>query len=226
MNVPFKTAMKAYSSFLNCGISFTGQGRDAPRSSYHNQRMDHRAPFENQVDGDRRSQPHEEDMDRRYEDNQGGMQTFEGLERKFLDDILKLSKEQADAEDAENARHRERINTISAQYEVQLAALRARHTNRREEFLRSESQARQLQYQQLMMDQYPTTRATPSDLRGYSVDTAPPPSGEEPNRVYNSDYYSSYRGRGRFHGHERDHGYESKTPYPRGRSYDAGSRYH
>lgn len=34
-------------------------------------------------------------------------QTFEGLEQKFLDDIMKLSKEQINAEDAEIARHRE-----------------------------------------------------------------------------------------------------------------------
>ena len=34
-------------------------------------------------------------------------QTLEGLEKKFLDDIMKLAKEQNDAEDAENIRHRE-----------------------------------------------------------------------------------------------------------------------
>ena len=34
-------------------------------------------------------------------------QTFEGLEQRFYDDILKLTKEQNDAEDAENAWHRE-----------------------------------------------------------------------------------------------------------------------
>lgn len=56
--------------------------------------------------GDLRSQPHEEDMDIGYEDNRV-VQTFEGLEQRFLDDIMKLNKEQTDAEDAENARHRE-----------------------------------------------------------------------------------------------------------------------
>ena len=34
-------------------------------------------------------------------------QTLEGLEEKFLDDIMKLAKEQNDAKDAENIRHRE-----------------------------------------------------------------------------------------------------------------------
>ena len=33
-------------------------------------------------------------------------QTLEGLEKKFLDDIMKFAKEQNDAEDAENIRHR------------------------------------------------------------------------------------------------------------------------
>jgi hypothetical protein len=33
--------------------------------------------------------------------------SFEGLERKFFDEVTKLAKEQGDAEVAENARHRE-----------------------------------------------------------------------------------------------------------------------
>jgi phage terminase Nu1 subunit (DNA packaging protein) len=33
--------------------------------------------------------------------------SFEGLERKFFDEVMKLAKEQSDAEDVENARHRE-----------------------------------------------------------------------------------------------------------------------
>lgn len=82
-----------------------GQGRDAPRSYYQSQRMDPRMPMERQG-GDPRSQSHEEDMDIGYEDNRAPP-TLEGLEQRFVDDIMKLSKEQTDAEDAENARHRE-----------------------------------------------------------------------------------------------------------------------
>lgn len=55
---------------------------------------------------DIRSMSREENMEIGYEDNVAG-QTFEGLEQRFYDDIVKLSKEQNDAEDAENARHRE-----------------------------------------------------------------------------------------------------------------------
>ncbi|KAL8501043.1 hypothetical protein ACS0TY_020568 [Phlomoides rotata] len=196
-----------------------GQGREAPRSYYQGQRLDHRMPLERQGGGDHRSQHHEEDMDIGYEDNHVP-QTFEGLEQGFLDDIMKLSKEQTDAEDAENARHRERINSINTQYEEQLLALRARHASRRDEFIRRESQARQQQYQQIVMDQYPTSGLGPSsDPRGSG-------SGGEPHRSYNSDSYDSYRERGRFPGNARDHGYEPKVPYPRGRAYDTGSRYY
>lgn len=63
-------------------------------------------PLEKQVSGDPRSQFHEEDMDIGYEDKHV-LHTFEGLEQRFFDDIMKLYREQTDAEDAENARHRE-----------------------------------------------------------------------------------------------------------------------
>ncbi|KAM1034079.1 hypothetical protein TB2_036952 [Malus domestica] len=48
-------------------------------------------------------------MDLVYEDKPSS-QTFEDLEKKFLDDIRNLAKEQSDAEDVENARHRELDN--------------------------------------------------------------------------------------------------------------------
>lgn len=62
--------------------------------------------MQNQSHNDASSQGHEEDMDVGYEESNSS-QTIEGLEQKFLDDIMKLSKEQNDAEDAENSRHRE-----------------------------------------------------------------------------------------------------------------------
>ena len=86
---------------------YIGQGGDASRAYYQSQgqRSDQRLASEKQGN-DLRSQSREEDMEIGYEDNVGG-QTFEGLEQRFYDDILKLTKEQNDAEDAENARHRE-----------------------------------------------------------------------------------------------------------------------
>jgi len=77
--------------------SSVGQGVDASKSYFQGQSRNN---------NDSRSQAHEEDMDVGYEGNHLS-QTFEGLEQNFRDDILKLTKEQNDAEDAEYARHRE-----------------------------------------------------------------------------------------------------------------------
>lgn len=199
------------------------QGHEAPRSYYQSQRVDPRIPSEKQSGGNPRSHPHEEDMDIGYEDNQA-VQTFEILEQKFLNDIMKLSKEQTDAEDVENARHRARLNVINAQYEEQLAALRTRHTSRREDFLRRESQARQQQYQQIAMEQQYANSGNPP--RGYNVGNRP--ADQEPQRAYNSDHYDSYREqRDRYSGNAREHEFENKVPYPRGRAYGSGgSRYY
>lgn len=48
----------------------------------------------------------EEDMDIGYEDTPPPL-TFDGLERKFNDEIFRLVKEQSDLEDAEITRHKE-----------------------------------------------------------------------------------------------------------------------
>lgn len=58
-----------------------------------------------------RVQVHEEDMEIGYEDNPSPL-SFEGLEHKFLDEITKLVKEQSDAEDVENTRHREVCKSV------------------------------------------------------------------------------------------------------------------
>lgn len=83
-----------------------GQGSEASRSYYQGQRTDPRLALENQGGKNPRALPREEGMDIGYEDKPV-QQTLEGLEKKFLDDIMKLTKEQNDAEDAENSRHRE-----------------------------------------------------------------------------------------------------------------------
>ena len=89
----------------------SGQGSDAPRSSYPGQRPDPKLGLEKQGNKDPRAQAHQDDMEVGYEDN-NLPQTFEGLEQKFIQDLMKLTKEQHDAEDAENARHREVGSTI------------------------------------------------------------------------------------------------------------------
>ncbi|BFG34951.1 hypothetical protein CerSpe_212250 [Prunus speciosa] len=200
-----------------------GQGGDTSRSYFQGQRPDPKLAMEKQNNNDSRSQSHNEDMDLGYEDKPSS-QTFEELEQKFLDDIRKLTREQNDAEDAENARHKEKIGAINAQYEEQLVALRARHASRRDELLRRESNARQHQYQQSVMDHYPNSSMGPSELRGYGG-VAASAAGGEGHRAYNTDQYESYRERARFLGGSRDHGFEPRGPYPGGRVYDTGSRY-
>ncbi|MCD7461644.1 hypothetical protein HAX54_046727 [Datura stramonium] len=222
-----------------------GQGSEASRSYYQGQRTDPRLAFENQGGKDPRAQPREENMDIGYEDKPV-QQTLEGLEQKFLDDIMKLTKEQNDAEDAENSRHRERINAINTQYQEQLIALRARQASHRDEVLRRESHARKQQYEQVALDNYRHSSMSASNARGYVAMNSPAgerqvaynsPAGErqvaynspagERQAAYNADSYDSYRETARYPGSGRDHGYEPRVQYPGGgRVYDTGSRYY
>ncbi|XP_022730651.1 uncharacterized protein LOC111285447 [Durio zibethinus] len=206
-----------------------GQGTDGSRTYFQGQRPDPNLSLEKQ-NVDLRSQPCEENMEVGYEQNLLS-QTLEGLEKKFVDDIMKLAKEQNDAEDAENIRHREKINAINAQYQEQLAALRARHANRRDEFLQQESLVRQQQYQQATMDHYPHSSMAPADTmltgnpRSYSGVAGSAAVGDG-HRGYNSNNFDSYRERARFLGGDRDQGFEPRGSYPGGRVYDTGSRYY
>ncbi|KAF4374167.1 hypothetical protein G4B88_020559 [Cannabis sativa] len=206
-----------------------GQGGDSARPYFQGQRNDMKMASEKQSNSDTRSQPHNEDMEVGYEDPPSS-QTFQGLEQIFLDDIMKLAKEQNDAEDAENNRHREKINAINGQYEEQLAALRARHANRRDEFLRRESCIRQQQYQQGVVDCYPNSSIGPNDPRAYNefpASAAAAAAADGHRGFDNNERYDSYRERARFLGGSgRDHGFESRGPYPGGRVYDTGSHYY
>lgn len=83
-----------------------GQGSDSSRSLYGGQSSDSKIGLEKQANRDPRAQARQEEMEVGYEDNTLP-QTFEGLEQNFFHDIMKLTKEQQDAEDLENARHRE-----------------------------------------------------------------------------------------------------------------------
>ncbi|KAK4358530.1 hypothetical protein RND71_020759 [Anisodus tanguticus] len=220
-----------------------GQGSEASRSYYQGQRTDPRLALENQGGKDRRAQPREEDMDIGYEDKPV-QQTLEGLEQKFLDDIMKLTKEQNDAEDAENSRHREimdsmgphwRINSINTQYQEQLVALRARQASHRDEVLRSESHSRKQQYEQVALDNYRHSSMSSSNARIHVAMNSPAgerqvaynsPAGER-QAAYNADGYDSYRENARYLGNSgRDHEYEPRVQYPGGRVYETGSRYY
>lgn len=85
-----------------------GQGGDATRSYFQGQRPNPKLVLEKGSNSDPRSQSHGKNMESRFVDSPLP-QNFECLEQKFIDDIIKLAKEQNDAEDEENARHREVI---------------------------------------------------------------------------------------------------------------------
>ncbi|KAJ4873546.1 Uncharacterized protein Rs2_44780 [Raphanus sativus] len=204
---------------LSTAVYNESQGVDSSRTYYRGQ-MDPKSGMETQSSGPRSQPQHHENPKPGYENSRGVVQTFEGIEQKFMDDITRLAKDQMGAEDAEIARHREKINTINARYEEQLAALRSRHAGKREEIMRKESQARQQQYKQQtpgMMDQYHPNAANlrqPGHPQGYIGNAQDP--ADAPSRAYGSDRFEAYGERPRFQGGDRDHGFESRGQYPGG----------
>ncbi|KAG1333902.1 Centrosome-associated protein CEP250 [Cocos nucifera] len=200
-----------------------GQGSDASRSLYEGQRSDSKIGLEKQAIRDPRAQARQEEMETGFEDNTLP-QTFEGLEQKFLHDIMKLSKEHQDAEDAENARHRERLSEINAQYQEKLLAVRARQATHREEFLLKESQARHQQYQQANMSSYQNS-AGPSEAYGYGTAAAAGNAYGDAHRAYAASHFDPYGERSEFMGSARGHGFEPRGQYPGGRAYNMGGRH-
>ncbi|KAL8159674.1 hypothetical protein V2J09_001211 [Rumex salicifolius] len=163
-----------------------------------------------------------QDIDLGREDNSSS-QTYEGLEKKFTDDIMKLTKKQLDAEDAENARHREAI------------ALRARFATRREELLQKESQARLQQYQLTNTRHYQNDVGGQADMGprgGYSGASG---GGAFPDET---QAQRSFSVRGQFNSHKqrrppsesygrgRMQGTDSRGPPSSGRGYNTSARYY
>ncbi|KAJ6852206.1 uncharacterized protein M6B38_254535 [Iris pallida] len=174
---------------------------------------------------DPRAQTHQTDMALGYEED-ALPQTFEGLEQKFIQDIMTLTREQQNAEDGENARHREqRLTEINSQYQEKLLAVRARQATHREDFLRKESQARHEQYQQVKLNSYQSS-AGPNDAHGFRMATAA--ALGDPPRAYGASSFDSYGERPGFGGGAQGRGYESHEShgqYPGGRAYNTGGRY-
>ncbi|XP_019459496.1 PREDICTED: uncharacterized protein LOC109359331 [Lupinus angustifolius] len=115
------------------------------------------------------NQSHEQDMEIGYEETPP-TPTYEGLEQRFKDEIMKLAGEQSDAVNAEFIRYKERILEINTEYQEMLSALKAQQATRREEFLRKELQARLNQYHEDKRNQCPNTGVP--DLRGYTGNLA------------------------------------------------------
>ncbi|KAF7042080.1 hypothetical protein CFC21_051770 [Triticum aestivum] len=213
-----------------------GQSAEGKRSFYDGQQSDLKVGLEKQPRKELRDQPRTDKIEARRDDY-NLPRTFESLEQSFREDIVVLSKELNDAEDAENTRHRERLNEINAQYHEKLLALRARQTAYREEFLRKESLERQQQYQKASISNY-ANNVVPREPRGYpptAAATPPPaaaPSGSSYGEAhrYASGQYESFGERPdypEFHGggQGRDHGFEHRGhQYPGGCAYNSGGR--
>ena len=226
-NIPNQISPYAYNE---------GQSAEGKRSFYDGQQSDMKVGLEKQPRKESRDQPRTDKIEARHDDY-NLPRTFESLEKSFREDIVVLSKELNDAEDAENTRHRERLNEINAQYHEKLLALRARQTAYREEFLRKESLERQQQYQKATISNY-ANNVVPREPRGYPPTAAatPPaaaPSGGsygEAHRGYASGQYETFGERPdypEFHGggQGRDHGFEHRGhQYPGGRAYNSGGR--
>ncbi|KAL2549127.1 hypothetical protein Fot_10657 [Forsythia ovata] len=185
--------------------------------SYHQRPvLDSKSDFGNHANTEIGPHAHEEDMEIGYEDKPFHL-NFEGLEQRFQDEILKLTKEQIDAEDAENVRHREKIMEINNKYQEKLSVLRAKQANRREEFLRRESEARLQQYQQAGTNHL-LARTSPNDPRGYGA--AVPP---RPYPTGHTDHFNSHRDQSPFPDVGGNQGTEGRVPFPQGRVYSNAS---
>lgn len=189
--------------------------RKGGNSNHQRPVLDSKSDFGNHANTEIGLQAHEEDMEIGYEDKPFHL-NFEGLEARFQEEILKLIKEQIDAENTENARHREKIMEINNKYQEKLSVLRAQQANRREEFLRRESEARLQQYQQAGMN-YLLDRTGPNNPHGYvpAVPPQPYPAGHM-DRI-NSHSQSPFPGVG------GNRGTEGRVPYPQGRVYNNAS---
>lgn len=207
-------------------------GPDAVSSPfYQGQIPDPKAQHEKTGVKDVKSSEHEKEMDAAYQDP-SLPQTLELLEQRFLDEIMKLTKDQNDAEDEENRRHQERTREINFQYQEKLRAMRAQQAKYREDFLCREAHMRQQQYQQANLSPFQHSAGGP--MIGYN-ENAHEPRGHgtglgEGNPGYPGSY-DSYRDRVPYYsnaGHpfNRNQEYEARGPYPGGRVYDSTTRFY
>lgn len=81
------------------------QGNNGIQSYIPDEPTDAKVDQQNQTNGEM-DEAREEDMEIGYEESPP-TPTYEGLERRFVDEIIKLVRERSDKEDAELARHNE-----------------------------------------------------------------------------------------------------------------------
>lgn len=116
----------------------------------------------------------------------------------------------------------QRIIEINTRYQEKLSALRAQQANRREEFLRKESETRLHQYQQAGLSSHPNSGL--QDVRGYGGTAVAVSAGEI--HGYRTGSFESQGDRSHFTGGRRTQGSEVRVPYPEGRVYNTSSQYY
>ncbi|KAH7433316.1 hypothetical protein KP509_07G063500 [Ceratopteris richardii] len=180
-----------------------------------------------------KDEDHGRDADMGF-DQHGVPQSLEGLEQKFMQETMQLTKELNDAEDKENARHRQAIREIQEQYQQKMASLRVQQAKRRDEFVRNEVHFRQQQYQQYPHQplqggskyyNYDTTVTLPSGFSGISREQSgyAGPGSSDRNDGTN-DGYGSFRG-GSYHSSShsyRSSAYDSGLMHSLNQGYDVG----
>lgn len=139
------------------------QGNNGIQRYIPDESIDTKVNWQNQANQEM-DEAREEDMEIGY-DESPPTPTYEGLEQRFIDEIMKLVKDRSDKEDAEFARHNERIVEINTDFQEKLSSLRALQETRREEFLRKEAQARLNQDQHGKRNRYPDIKV--EDANGY-----------------------------------------------------------
>lgn len=166
------------------------QGNNAIQSYIPDDSIDAKVSQQNQFNQET-DEAHEEDMEIGYDDKPP-TPTYEGLEQRFIDEIMKLVGERSDKEDAEFARHNERIAEINEEFQEKLSSLRALQETRREEFLRKELQARSNQYQDGKRNQFPTMKV--ADANGYICPSTTFTAGEatSSSRFHAAPEYDKY----------------------------------
>ncbi|CAN6455124.1 unnamed protein product [Victoria cruziana] len=172
----------------------------------------------------RASDHHKHDMEIGYEEAQLP-ETLEALDQKFMDETLRLTKEQQDAENEENTRNLKRMREIDEQYQAKLSIIWTRHRNHLEGLLRQEEQLRHQQYQHAARSQYQHGSVGAGDLHGYGA------SFGDGHQGYPTRAYDAYRERIQSYGnashhHPRNPAYDVRGPYPGGRIYDTNPRYY
>ncbi|MED6205908.1 hypothetical protein PIB30_022036 [Stylosanthes scabra] len=177
------------------------------------------------------NQSHEQDMEIGYEEGTPPPTTYEGLEQRFIDEITKLARERSDAEDAEFARHNERILEINKEYHEKLSALRDLQATRREEFLRKELQARLNQYQESKRSYSPHMKVpvpvVVPDAHGFTTTSPSTFTAEANSRFYGATEYNKRDGERTVSlSSGRSQGSEGRVPLPPGRVYNNSTAYY